>query len=65
MKEFERAHLEGPSLYYGVTLSEVEQIVDSCIELRKLERTIRGDNSRLTWLFNRSADGFFPAQVFD
>jgi len=56
-----------PPAVHGLEFSAVERIVDSTIRLvRKIEVVVFGSDERLRpWLFDRSADGSFPPEVFD
>ena len=50
---------------FHTDFAEVERIVDTAIALvRKIERTVRGDERRISWLKDRSATGLFSDEVF-
>lgn len=52
-------------LLHAQDLSTLERIVDNAVGLvRRLESTIHGNDDRLSWLMNRSDDGFFPDEAF-
>jgi hypothetical protein len=51
--------------FFALNFSEVERIVDCAVVLvRRIERTIKGDEHRLFWLYDRSPNGVFPETVF-
>jgi hypothetical protein len=45
---------------------DVETAVDNVVRLvRRIETTVRGNKRRISWLYDRASDGFFPDAAFE